>query len=72
MDSKLRRNVEPQLRPEDTLVTGLFLSNKNTIEPAVVLLSLVLRAASEQRSGQEIIVEGRVGTKGSPFNQVYS
>jgi len=27
-------------------VTGLFLSNKNTIEPAIVLLALVLREAS--------------------------
>ena len=31
---------------------------------AVGLLSLVLREASEGRSGQEIIVEGQVGTKG--------
>ena len=53
-------------------VTGLFLSNENTIGPAVGLLLLVLREASEGRSGQEIIVEGQVGTKGSPFNQVYS
>ena len=44
-------------------VTGLFLSNENTIGPAVVLLSLVLREASEGHSGQEIIVEGQVGTK---------
>ena len=57
---------------DTTLVTGLFLSNENTIGPAVGLLSLVLREASEGRSGQEIIVEGQIGTKGSPFNQVYS
>ena len=55
-----------------TPVTGLFLSNENTIGPAVGLLSLVLREASEEWSGQEIIVEGQIGTKGSPFNQVYS
>ena len=54
------------------VVTGLFLSNENPIEPAVGLLSLVLREASEGRSGQEIIVEGQIGTKGSPFNHVYS
>ena len=44
-------------------VTGLFLFNKNTIGLAVGLLSLVLREASEGRSGQEIIVEGQIGTK---------
>ena len=44
-------------------VTGLFLSNENTIGPAVGLLSLVLREASGGRSGQEIIVEGQIGTK---------
>ena len=53
-------------------VTGLFLSNGNAIGPAVGLLSLVLREASEGHSGLEIIVEGQIGTKGSPFNQVYS
>ena len=53
-------------------VTGLLLSKENTIGPAVGLLSLALRGASEGRSGQEIIVEGQIGTKGSPFNQVYS
>ena len=30
-------------------VTGLFLSNENTIEPAVDLLALVLREASRDR-----------------------
>ena len=45
------------------IVTGLFLFNDNTIGPTVGLLSLVLREASEGRSGQEIIVEGQIGTK---------
>ena len=58
--------------PVSDSVTGLFLSNENTIGPAVGLLSLVLREASEGRSGQEMIVEGQIGTKGLPFNQVYS
>ena len=31
------------------LVTGLFLSNENTIGPAVDLLALVLREASRDR-----------------------
>ena len=31
------------------IVTGLFLSNENTIEPAVDLLALVLREASRDR-----------------------
>ena len=53
-------------------VTGLLLSNENTIGPVVGLLSLALREASEGRSSQEIIVEGQVGTKELPFNQVYS
>ena len=53
-------------------ITGLFLSNGNTMGQAVGLLWQVLREASEGRSGQEIIVEGQVGTKGSPFNQVCS
>ena len=44
-------------------VTGLFLSNGYTIGPAVGLLSLVVREALERHSGQEIIVEGQVGTK---------
>ena len=52
-------------------VTGLFLFNETTIGLAVGLLSLVLREASEGRSGQEIIVEGQIGTKESPF-KVYS
>ena len=46
-----------------TIVTGLLLSNENTIGPAVGLLSLVLREASEGCSAQEIIVEGQIGTK---------
>ena len=53
-------------------VTCSFLSNEKTIGPAVGLLSLVLSEACERRSGQEIIVEGQIRTKGSPFNQVYS
>jgi len=33
----------------NTVVTGLFLSNENTIGPAVDLLALVLREASRDR-----------------------
>jgi len=40
-------------------VTGLFLSNENTIGPAVDLLALVLREASRDRR-YEIIVEGQI------------
>ena len=32
------------------VVTGLFLANENTIEPAIDLLALVLREASRDRS----------------------
>jgi len=40
-------------------VTGLFLSNENTVGPAIDLLALVLREASRDRRSQ-IIVEGQI------------
>jgi len=36
-------------REDKLLVTGLFLSNENTIGPAIDLLALVLREASRDR-----------------------
>jgi len=45
-------------------VTGLFLSNENTIGPAIGLLALGLREASGDPR-QEIIVEGQIGLGGS-------
>ena len=55
----------------EVCVTGLFLSNKNTIGPVIDLLALVLREASEDQK-YEVIVEGEIRTQGLPFNQVYS
>ena len=43
-------------------VTGLFLSNENTIGPAIDLLALVLRVASGDRK-EDIIVEGQTGLR---------
>jgi len=37
------------LKFESTTVTGLFLSNENTIGPAIDLLALELREASRDR-----------------------
>jgi len=48
----------PALDP--AAVTGLFLSNQNTIGPVIGLVVLVLREASGDRR-QEIIVEGQIG-----------
>jgi len=45
-------------------VTGLFLSNENTIGPAVDLLALVLREASRDRR-EEIIVERQIELRDS-------
>jgi len=45
-------------------VTGLFLSNEYTIEPAIDLLALVLREASRDQK-YEIIVEGQIGLRDS-------
>jgi len=43
---------------------GLFLSNENTVGPAIDLLALVLREASRDRR-YEIIVEGQIELRDS-------
>ena len=54
----MHQEVRHQRVQVDT-VTGLFLSNENTIGLAVDLLALVLREASSDRRS-EIIVEGQI------------
>jgi len=47
------REAEVTMQNRDSGVTGLFLSNENTIGPAVDLLALVLREASRDRSWKD-------------------
>jgi len=46
---RCRSTLIRELGPSGITVTGLFLSNENTIGPAVDLLTLVLREASRDR-----------------------